>query len=103
MGIHIKGIDMPPEGQGRILLVKGNGEVSDWFDLERKVIASAAQSEIVRCKDCKYWEQNAQHGFDEDNEEYHNYCARLVSDDDYYAFTREANDFCSYAERRADE
>lgn len=103
MGIHIKGIDMPPEGQGRILLVKGNGEVSDWFDLERKVVASAAQSEIVRCKDCKYWEQNAQHGFDEDNEEYHNYCARLVPDDDYYAFTREANDFCSYAERRADE
>lgn len=41
MGIHIKGIDMPPEGQGRILLVKGDGEVSDWFDLERKVIASA--------------------------------------------------------------
>ena len=41
MGIHIKGIDMPPEGQGRILLVKGNGEVSDWFDLERKVVASA--------------------------------------------------------------
>ncbi len=103
MGIHIKGIDMPPEGQGRILLVKGNGEVSDWFDLERKVVASAAQSEIVHCKDCEYWEQNAQHGFDEDNEEYHNYCARLVPDDDYYAFTREANDFCSYAERRADE
>lgn len=41
MGIHIKGIDMPPEGQGRILLVKGDGEVSDWFDLERKVVASA--------------------------------------------------------------
>lgn len=41
MGIHIKGIDMPPEGQGRILLVKGNGEVSDWFDLDGKVIASA--------------------------------------------------------------
>ena len=41
MGIHIKGIDMPPEGQGRILLVKGTGEVSDWFDLERKVIAYA--------------------------------------------------------------
>lgn len=41
MGIHIKGIDMPPEGQGRILLVKGTGEVSDWFDLDGKVIASA--------------------------------------------------------------
>ena len=41
MGIYIKGIDMPPEGQGRILLVKGTGEVSDWFDLERKVIAYA--------------------------------------------------------------
>lgn len=66
-------------------------------------LGSSAQPENIRCKDCKYWEQNAQHGFDEDNEEYHNYCARLVPDDDYYAFTREANDFCSYAERRADE
>lgn len=41
MGIYIKGIDMPPEGQARILLVKGSGEVSDWFDLDGKVIASA--------------------------------------------------------------
>lgn len=40
-GFHIKGIDMPPEGQARILLVKGSGEVSDWFDLDGKVIASA--------------------------------------------------------------
>ncbi len=60
----------------------------------------SVESEIVRCKDCKYWEQNAQHGYDEDNEEYHNYCARLVPDDDYYAYTREANEFCSRGERK---
>lgn len=56
--------------------------------------------EIVRCKDCKYWLPHSQFGFDEDNEEYHNYCERLVPDDDYYAFIREADEYCSRAERK---
>ena len=55
--------------------------------------------EVIRCKDCKHWLPHSQFGFDEDNEEYHDYCGRLVPDDDYYAFTRNADDFCSRAER----
>lgn len=55
---------------------------------------------VIRCKDCKHWLPHAQFGFDEDNNEYHNYCGRLVPDDDYYAFTREADEFCSRAERK---
>lgn len=56
---------------------------------------------VIRCKDCKHWLPHAQFGFDEDNNEYHNYCALLVpEDDDYYAFTREADEFCSRAERK---
>lgn len=55
---------------------------------------------VIRCKDCKYWLPHAQFGFDEDNNEYHNYCERLVPDDDFYAFTREADEFCSRAERK---
>lgn len=56
--------------------------------------------QLIRCKDCKYWLPHSQFGFDEDNEEYHDYCERLVPEDDYYAFTRNADDFCSRAERR---
>ena len=55
---------------------------------------------LIRCKDCKYWLPHSQFGFDEDNEEYHDYCERLVPDDDYYAFTRNADDFCSRAKRK---
>jgi hypothetical protein len=59
------------------------------------------QQELIRCKDCKHWLPHEQFGFDYDNGEYHNYCALLVpEDDDYYAFTREADEFCSRAERK---
>ena len=56
--------------------------------------------EVIRCKDCKYWLPHSQFGFDEDNEEYYDYCELLVPDDDYYAITRQAEDFCSRAERK---
>ena len=61
----------------------------------------SVNGELTRCKDCKHWLPHAQFGFDEGNNEYHNYCALLVpEDDDYYAFTREADEFCSRAERK---
>lgn len=53
---------------------------------------------VIRCKDCKHWLPHEQFGFDADNDEYHNYCGLLVPDDDYYAFTREAYEYCSRAE-----
>ncbi len=58
------------------------------------------QPVLTRCKDCKHWLPHAQFGFDEDNNEYHNYCELLVPDDDFYAITRESDDFCSRAERK---
>lgn len=57
-------------------------------------------SEIVRCKDCKYWLPHKQFGYDADNGERHDYCAKLIPEDDYYAFRRNADDFCSRAERK---
>lgn len=63
----------------------------------------SAQPEIIRCKDCTYWMPHVQLGYDEDNDEYHDYCARLIPDDEYYAFTRDADDFCSRGVRRTDE
>ena len=54
--------------------------------------------EVVRCKDCKHWFPHTQCGFDEDNDEYHDYCGLLIPDDDYYAYTRKPDDYCSYGE-----
>lgn len=59
--------------------------------------------EITRCRDCKYWMPHSQLGSDEDNEMYHDYCKKLIPDDEYYAFYRNADDYCSRAERRTDE
>ena len=59
--------------------------------------------ELIRCKNCKFWMPHSQFGYDEDNETYHDYCARLVPEDEYYAFYRNADDYCSRAERRTDE
>lgn len=67
-------------------------------DIENQPTVDAVP--VVRCKDCKYWLPHSQFGFDEDNEEYHDYCELLVPDDDYYAITRNADDFCSRAERK---
>lgn len=56
--------------------------------------------ELVRCKDCIHWFPHTQCGFDEDNDEYHDYCGLLIPDDDYYAYTRKPDDYCSYGERK---
>ena len=63
----------------------------------------SSQPEIILCRDCKYWLPHEQFGYDEDNEEYHDYCAKLVPEDEYYAFRRHADEWCSRAERRTDE
>ena len=66
-------------------------------------IPSADVAEVVRCKDCKYWLPHSQYGYDYDNDEFYDYCALLVPDDDYYAFRRNADDYCSDGERITDE
>lgn len=55
---------------------------------------------VIRCKDCKHWLPHTQFGYDADNEEYHNYCNRHLPDDEFYAFRKEAEDYCSWAERK---
>ena len=59
--------------------------------------------ELIRCKDCKHWLPHTQFGYDADYDEYHNYCERHLPDDTFYAFIKEAEDYCSWAERRNDE
>lgn len=71
--------------------------------IDRFISFASAQPEIVRCKECKYWMPHSQLGYDEDNETYHDYCGKLIPEDDYYAFYRDADDYCSRAERKTDE
>lgn len=67
---------------------KGNDCMFDFMNAKR----------LIRCKDCKYWLPQHQFGFDSDNDEYHDYCAKHIPEDDYYAFEKNANDYCSWAE-----
>lgn len=48
--------------------------------------------EIVRCKDCKYWDVEIPHPSENDDEEIHN-CDCVIR------FTKES-DYCAWAERR---
>ena len=68
-----------------------------------KLIVDAPEvvSEIIRCRDCTYWMPHTQLGYDEDDGTYHDYCANLIPEDEYYAFTRDADDFCSRGVRRS--
>ena len=55
---------------------------------------------VIRCKDCKYWMPHTQLGFDEVRAVYHDYCAMHCPDDDFYAYRKRADDYCSWAERK---
>lgn len=57
-------------------------------------------AKVIRCKDCKHWLPHTQFGYDADYEKYHNYCERHLPDDEFYAFIKEAEDYCSWAERK---
>lgn len=48
------------------------------------------QPEIIRCKDCKFWQDN--------NGGYPNMNCRWIDDE-----TPDADDFCSYAERKGEQ
>lgn len=61
------------------------------------------ETELIRCKDCKYWLPHHQFGFDSDNDEYRDYCAKHLPEDDYYAFEKNANDYCSLAKLKVME
>ena len=74
-----------------IMRFSGSGE--DSHNLERV-------GELIRCKDCNFWMPHSQFGYDEDNGTYHDYCAKLVPEDEYYAFYRNADDYCSRGQRK---
>ena len=54
---------------------------------------SSAQSEIIRCRDCKYWRERK---YAKETKRYIPFCG-------FNAIYTKADDFCSRAERRTDD
>ena len=67
---------------------------------DRNMYYASSGFELIRCKECKHWLPHTQFGYDADYGKYHNYCERHLPDDEFYAFIKEADDFCSWAERK---
>ena len=66
-------------------------------------IPSADVAPVVRCKDCKHWDEHSQYGYDYENGVYGNYCMLWTPEDDFYAVETPADGFCFEAKRRDDE
>lgn len=58
---------------------------------------------VVRCKDCKHWDEHSQYGYDSENGVYGNYCMLWTPDDDFYAVETPEDGFCYNGERKTDE
>lgn len=94
MSILIKGVNMPDSYYIYGYYICGDGRVFDPY--RRNVVGEALQydqPEIVRCKDCMFWNTGSCN------------CEDItVRGLEYYVgdICTEENDFCSYAKRRAD-
>lgn len=58
---------------------------------------------VVRCRNCKYWDEHSQYGYDSDHGVYGNYCMLWTPDDDFYAVETPEDGFCYNGERKDDE
>lgn len=58
---------------------------------------------VVRCKDCKHWDEHSQYGYDSENGVYGNYCMLWTPDDDFYAVETPEDGFCYNGERKTNE
>lgn len=85
MGVYIDGVDMPKgETTELIIRVQPNGEIRDSHGILLK--PRAEDIDLVRCKDCKWCEKSG----------------GILWCNIWHDDTNGLN-FCSYAERRADE
>lgn len=66
-------------------------------------LPSADVAPVVRCKDCKHWDEHSQYGYDNENGVYGNYCMLWTPEDDFYAVETPEDGFCYCGERKDDE
>lgn len=77
-----------PKYKQRIIKTYAEGRNDQWFDDVTKIsLLPPAQPEIIRCKDCWYWDKRGGRM----------YCEEMYFDQDDPDF------YCGYAERRTDE
>ena len=77
-----------------------------WAWIERLKKLPSVQPEIIRCHQCGFWDRETlQHQFNDFRDWNEAECLILAERDAYHEINRytEAEDFCSYAERRTDD
>ena len=79
------------------------GITADTMELRVNSIPSADVAPVVRCKDCKHWDEHSQYGYDDENGVYGNYCMLWTPEDDFYAVETPEDGFCYNGERKDDE
>ena len=92
----------------RDMMIDQNGcPVSDAvFALDKAIKALTAQKEVIPCCKCLYWDRNTlRHNFNDFRDWNEAWCKKSERLDPYHEFDwfTEAEDFCSYAERKADD
>ena len=91
----------------QVMYKKGDSDevFVEWFisatEIDNAPTVDAVQ--VVRCKDCKHWDEHSQYGFDSENGVYGNYCMLWTPDDDFYAVETPADGFCFKAKRKDEE
>ena len=79
------------------------GDARGWAEYLLENTSTADVAPVVRCKDCKHWDEHSQYGYDYENGVYGNYCMLWTPEDDFYAVETPADGFCFEAKRRDDE
>lgn len=74
-----------------------------WAEYMLEDAPTADVAPVVRCKDCKHWDEHSQYGFDSEHGVYGNYCMLWTPDDDFYAVETPEDGFCYNGERKDDE
>lgn len=64
------------------------------FDKANQIIHEALQTDLVRCKDCRWWEGSQE-------TKHNNHLCKRALDQNVEYWTK-ADDYCSYGERRED-
>ena len=89
------------------ICLKYNGYGSVWSCIAGEIrLLPSAQPEITPCCKCGFWDRDTlRHQFNDFRDWNEAECLMLAERDPYHEINRytEADDFCSYAERRTDE
>lgn len=97
----IKNLDVRYLEDGSIKLAF-ESENHDWdtYEVVDSIEGMETLKRVIFCRECEYWLPHKQFGSDADFEVYHNYCAMHLPDDHFYAFEKNADDFCSWAKKK---